>query len=189
VSKGPFAYLDVMFDGTNPAAYTEALTRLEGSLKAAAEARFGTSHPRVTHFQNDWLTSNHWNNLFPEETLKAGLKRAITTARGDDPLHPKPMEFFWVCAREHDFHVYYCEGLRQVTVIIFTPPPLVAEDGAPSGATVGANTLTTKEPIWVVKKKENYEATATGYPGLISTLATIAGPPAATIIERQIYHD
>ena len=34
------------------------------------------------------------------------------------------MEVLWISAQDPDFHVYYCEGPRQVTVLIFfTPRP------------------------------------------------------------------
>jgi hypothetical protein len=188
VSKGPFAFLDGMFDGTNPSAYSDAKTMLAGPLKAAAEARFSAGNSVVTHFDDHWLTNgNHWQHLQPEETLKAGLTAAITKAQGGDPTHPKPMEFFWVCARDNEFHVYYCDGPRQVTVIILTPPPL-DNGGHPSGDTVKLNKLTNPEPLWVVKAQDNWETTppGNGYPGPMTTLANV-GPPPTAIIQRRIY--
>jgi hypothetical protein len=191
VSKGPFAFLDAMFDGTNPQAYKDAKTMLAGSLKAAADARFTPGNTRVKHFDDHWLSNgNHWKHLQPEETLKAGLTSAIVKAQGIDPDHPKPMEFFWVCANENEFNVYFCDGPRQVTVIILTPPPLDT-GGHASGATVSLTRLTEPEPIWVVKARDTWE-TATpgnGYPGPITTLKTVPPPNPATIIRRQIYSD
>ena len=191
VSKGPFAFLDGMFDGRNPQAYKDAKTMLAGSLKAAADARFSPTNARVKHFDDHWLNNgNHWKHLQPEETLKAGLTGAITKAQGIDPDHPKPIEFFWVCSRDNEFHVYYCEGAHQVTVIIFTPPPL-DNAGNPSGDTVSLSKLTEPEPIWVVKARDTWETAApgSGYPGPITTLATVPPPNPATIIQRQIYSD
>jgi vacuolar-type H+-ATPase subunit F/Vma7 len=49
-----------------------------------------------------------------------------------------------VCADEDRFQVYICEGPRQITVIVFTPPP---KDRAHEPV----DTLTEDEPIWVVK--------------------------------------
>jgi hypothetical protein len=175
-----------MFDGTNPSAYAAAKVKVAGSLKDAADARFGAGDPKVVHFQNDWLGgAYHWGNLKPEETLKAGLTQAITKAQGGDPTHPKPMEFIWVCARDKAFHVYYCDGPRQVTVIIFTPPPLDAQEN-PTGGAVETTSLTNQEPIWVVKKQENYD-TSGGYPGPVTQLTVVGPPQPATIIERQIF--
>jgi hypothetical protein len=188
VSKGPFAFLDDMFDGTNPQAYKNAKVMLAGSLKTAAEARFSPNNARVKHFDDHWLSDgNHWKHLRPEETLKAGLSNAITKAQGISPDHPKPMEFFWVCARDNEFHVYYCDGPRQVTVIILTPPPL-DNGGHPSGDTVKLNKLTNPEPLWVVKAQDNWETTppGNGYPGPMTTLANV-GPPPTAIIQRRIY--
>ena len=122
VGKGPFAYLDVLFDGTNAEAYEAAKIELAGSLLAAAERRFGATDRKVQHFQGDWL-GGAWSDLRPEETLKVGLTRAITRAQGDDPGHPKPMEFFWVTCDDHVFHVYCSDGPHQVTVIVATPFP------------------------------------------------------------------
>lgn len=194
VSKGPFAILDGTFDGTNPAAYTNALAMLTGSLAAAATARFGAGNVLVTHFQTHWLNndnnSNHWKHLQPDDTLKAGLSAAIAKARSVDPAHPKPMEFFWVCADEDEFNVFYSDGPHQVTVIILTPPPL-DDHGKRKDAFVKVAELSHPENLWVVKPEDTYETTVpgNGYPGLVTELT--AAPPAAParIIERQIYSD
>jgi hypothetical protein len=54
------------------------------------------------------------------------------------------MEVLWVCAQDPDFHVYYCEGPRQVTVLVFTPRPRGHTDLP----------LNHSESIWVVKVRE-----------------------------------
>lgn len=181
LGKGPFAYLDGLFDGTDAAAYEAAKVKLAGSLQEAAANRFGATDPKVQHFQEDWL-GRAWSDLRPEETLKAGLTRAITRAQGDDPSHPKPMEFFWVPCDDDVFHVYYSDGPHQVTVIIVTPFAGALDE--PS------DNRTTPEPVWVVKQ-EDFETTPAGqdYPGTITELAEVAAPFPATIIERQLYRN
>ena len=197
VSKGPFSNLDEWFDGTNPAVYTSALAMLAGSLEAAAVARFGAASKLVTHFKTHWLSddnnSNHWKKLQPEATLKAGLTAAIKKAQGNDPSRPKPMEFFWVCANEGEFNVYFSDGPHQVTVIVFTPPPLEA-NGNPKDDFEDVANLDHAEQLWVVKPEDKYETQGSGvyYPGPITQLVPV--PPAvvppgdpARIIERQIF--
>jgi hypothetical protein len=191
VSKGPFSNLDRMFNGTDPAVYTNALLMLAGSLEVAAAARFGATSNLVTHFKTHWLSddnnSNHWKKLQPEATLKAGLTAAIKKAQGTDPDHPKPMEFFWVCADEGEFNVYYSAGDHQVTVIVFTPPPLDAT-GKPKDDFEDVANLDHPEQLWVVKPEDKYETTSPGvnYPGPITPLVPVpqADP---RIIERQIW--
>lgn len=187
VSKGPFAFLDQRFDGTNPANYQAALAALGGSLQAAAAARFGAGDQKTQHFQNDWLGgANRWNALKPEETLRAGLTQAITKALQTNP--PKPMEFFWICALDRDFHVYFSDGPRQVNVFIFTPPPLDPGGNPNSAAFTNPATLTTPENLFVVKKRD-WEDNPPGstYPGPITTLVPNTPPPPASIIMREIF--
>jgi hypothetical protein len=57
----------------------------------------------------------------------------------------------WVCANEDEFQVYICEGPRQITVIVFTPPPGEREGRRDHTR----EQLTEDEPIWVVKRKES----------------------------------
>jgi len=195
VSKGPFGFLDGMFNGTDPTAYTAALSMLTGAagLQAAAVARFGATDARVQHFTNDWLgsgaSSNHWGQLKPEDTLKQGLIRAITKANATTP--PKPMEFFWVCAQDRDFHVYYCDGTQHVTVIIFTPPPLDDQGKARFTVNLSALSAPTDPPLFVVKKQD-CESTSPpdGYPSAINPLGPAAPPPPnVQIIEREIMRE
>jgi hypothetical protein len=61
------------------------------------------------------------------------------------------LESLWVCANEGQFQVYICEGPRQVTVIVFTPPP---EEGPGGRREHTEADLTEDEPIWVVKRKD-----------------------------------
>ena len=180
ITKGPFGFLDRRFDGMNPANYTAALNSLTGTLLAAAQNRFPNDVPKVQHFQNDWLGNGAWNQLKPEETLREGLKAAINAALSPNPANPKPMEFFWVCARERAFHVYYSTGPHQINVFIFTPPPV---DPLP----LVAGVLVHPENLFVVKK-EDWEDNppGSGYPGGFTTL--VAGSPGSpAIITRQIF--
>lgn len=189
VSKGPFGFLDGMFDGSDATKYADAIAKLQGSLQTAAEDRWTPGDPRVQHFKTDWLgTGNNWGQLKPEDTLRQGLIRAITKAKATTP--PKPMEFFWVCALDHDFHIYYCDGPHHVTVIVFTPPPL--DVGGNPHITVDPSALTapTDPPLFVVKKKD-WENTGPGqqYPSAVTTLVPQTSPPVAEIIERQIMRE
>src|SRR5262245_7543229 len=94
ITKGPFAFLDQMFDGTNPGNYTAALAAIAapGGLLGAATARIGPG-AQLTCFQDDWLNNPSWNQLKPQETLREGLTAAINAANAN-PANPKPMEFF-----------------------------------------------------------------------------------------------
>lgn len=193
ISKGPFDFLDGRFNGANPQNYIDALNRLAGPLLAAAQARF-PGDPKVSHFQDDWLTSGNWAPLKPEQTLQAGLSAAIKAAIGVAPTAPipvaapataRPMEFFWICAREQEFHVYYFDGPRQVTVFIFTPPP-IQPGGGPNAVTPAS--LGTPEHLFVVKKRD-WESTPPGqtYPGPITTMVAAPGPGQPEIILREVY--
>lgn len=193
VSKGPFAYLDAQL--TNNQAYVDAINKLGQGLEAAAAGKFGAGSPKVTHFKDDWLSAMsgayRWGHLGPEDTLRIGLEQAIGKALSVG----KPMEFFWVCANENAFHVYYCDGPRQITVIIFTPPPLDRPDGGPDNPgkpdrskLASRNQLEVHEPIWVVKREDpnpnGFDAT---YPSPITSRWAVAGPPPGDVIERQIW--
>lgn len=241
VNKGPFFYLDKMFDGTDAVAYTNALAalgpdltpqgqRARDYLNSAAGQRFrdnpadpGDPNPKLkSHFDNDWLNAGpNWKTLFPAETLRAGLREAISVAvdnREDPKGPPLPMEFFWVCAQEKAFHVYYSiseflgvggnPNRKRVTVIVFTPIP---EHGPGGGAPQGTKEqvpdkdLGAAEPIWVVKLKETYEDNfakaggqpGAGYPGAPAVVdREPSGPndppgkkPGWEIVSRQIYYE
>jgi hypothetical protein len=191
ISKGPFADLDARFDGTIKQNYHDALDTLNTTdLLTATQQRYGATNKKTQHFEDDWLGSANnpakynWSNLRIDDTLKWGLIQAIETALQTDP--PKPMEFFWVCANDHSFHIYFHDGPHQVTVMIFTPPPLVGVNGNPNanGFRDPAD-LTTPENLFVVKK---YEVSDAGtYPSPITILypPDPASPP--EIIMREIF--
>jgi hypothetical protein len=159
VGKGrQFGFLDHQFGGEKAdymAAYVEALRRISAPLADLADQHAGTwKGPHVAglntddadHFRQDWL-SRWWPGKDVEQVLRAGYRAAIERAR-DLEL---PIESLWVCAREDQFQVYICEGPRQITVIVFTPPPGTRESGERDHST---EPLTEDEPIWVVKKKD-----------------------------------
>ncbi len=199
VSKGPFRFLDGLFgDPSTPVGYanfTNALNALtlaggsaEATMKAAAQARTiidPASLPQAAtdHFGADWLGLGHgWKKYSPADVLRHGITEAITEA-----LRPpvKPMEFFWVCAKDKEFQVYYSRGPNQVTVMILTPLPDPPGGGSPHAAAP----LTTPENIWVVKKEEAFDAAYPSPVGLTHLGPTTDGVlPAAQVIKRQIYH-
>jgi hypothetical protein len=190
VNKGSqFGFLDATLGGTNfSTAYDAALTRLQGAdpaavLNAAANARIAPN--RLTqddfnHFVQDWLGGNSWwpQNAVPD-TLRAGFTQAITHAKAAQ----KPMEVLWVCAVDPDFHVYYCEGPRQVTVLVFTPHPR-RHTSLP---------LNHSESIWVVKLRDPFD---NQYPNLGNgipapqVVATVQSGPTAgqDIIQQQLFY-
>jgi hypothetical protein len=151
IGKGAqFELIDEQFGGDDrQAAYDAALERLEGeSIVELARRHTGSKRgPRLTpgdveHFEEDWI--GFWKDYPVEQVIREGYRKAITLARDVD----KPIESYWVCANEKSFQVYVCEGPRQITVLVFTPPPLehVHED-----------TLTEDEPIWVVKAHDEFD--------------------------------
>jgi hypothetical protein len=151
VGKGyQFLMLDEQFGGdeaTFMPAYDAALRRIDQPLSVLAEdhATSGSGvsdelkQGDVKHFERHWL-GDWWPRKRVEEVLRAGYREAITRAQAVK----KPIESLWVCANEDRFQVYICEGARQITVLVFTPPP--KEPGHQPAAT-----LTEDEPIWVVK--------------------------------------
>jgi hypothetical protein len=158
VGKGrQFGFLDHMFGGDKDdymKAYDAALQRINEPLAACADEHAaewkgphvaGLNTDDAEHFRNDWL-GGWWPDKDVEQVLRAGYRAAIERAR-DLEL---PLESLWVCANEDEFQVYICEGPRQVTVIVFTPPP-GERDGQRDHSDAP---LTEDEPIWVVKKKE-----------------------------------
>jgi hypothetical protein len=159
VGKGrQFGFLDHQFGGEKDDymdAYDAALERIDEPLaNLAAEHAAEWKGPHVAglntddadHFQQHWL-AGWWPNKDVEQVLRAGYRAAIERARNLE----LPLESLWVCADEDQFQVYICEGPRQVTVIVFTPPP-EERDGERQHS--GAR-LTEDEPIWVVKKKDD----------------------------------
>lgn len=162
VGKGrQFGFLDHEFGGekTNYMnAYEEVLQRINRPLADLADEEAaewkgphvaGLTTDDASHFRRDWL-GRWWRGKDVEEVLRAGYRAAIERAR-DLEL---PIESLWVCAQEDQFQVYICEGPRQITVIVFTPPPGERED-APGERDHTTQQLTEDEPIWVVKKKES----------------------------------
>jgi hypothetical protein len=183
VSKGSqFGFLDQLFDVSSfPSAYPAALGQLQGSVAAAAAAHVSPgrlSQSDVDHFTNHWL-GNWWPRLAVPDTLRAGFIEAIQHAQSVR----KPMEVLWICALDQAFHVYYCEGPRQVTVVLFTPPP----------ARHTTDPLDKAERIWVVKLGNQFD---TQYPTkgpnipAPDTVATVTSGPmqGRPIIKQQLFH-
>jgi len=153
IGKGAqFELIDRQFGGDRDerrGAYDAALDRLDGEtiVELARRHTEPKRGPRLTrgdleHFEEDWI--GFWKDYPVEDVMLEGYRKAITLARDVD----KPIESYWVCAKEDAFQVYVCEGARQVTVLVFTPPPI---EHAPEG------TLTEDEPIWVVKARDEYD--------------------------------
>ena len=194
VSKGPFRFLDQLLGTPGAPVFATAVNTLSGSdsaatLRTAAQARQAQQPTDLTagdvgHFDDHWL-GGWWKELAPADTLRAGIREAIAHAQSV----VKPMEFFWICTQDREFQVYFCEGPHQVTVLVLTPPP-----DAPGHST---ETLTKREPIWVVKLRENSDVAypGLGTPGLINPPAQVAqvtsGPPpplGSPIIKQQVHH-
>jgi hypothetical protein len=159
VGKGrQFGFLDHQFGGEKDDymdAYDQVLERIDEPLADLAEDHAeewrgphvaGLNADDADHFRQDWL-GGWWQGKDVEQVLRAGYRAAIERAR-DLEL---PIESLWVCANEDEFQVYICEGPRQITVIVFTPPP--GERGGRRDHT--REQLTEDEPIWVVKRKES----------------------------------
>lgn len=188
VNKGAqFGVLDDQFGGSGfLAEYDAALSRLQGPdpeplLDAGAAAHVAPNKLSSTdfdHFTQHWL-GNWWPQLAVSDTLRAGFVQAITHAR----TVQKPMEVLWVCARDRAFHVYFCEGPRQVTVIVFTPPP----------ATHTTQPLDRIENIWVVKLREQdddqYPSKGTNIPAPAAVATVHSGPmQGQDIIKQQLHY-
>ncbi|HEV3133176.1 MAG TPA: hypothetical protein VG348_00555 [Acidimicrobiia bacterium] len=151
VGKGyQFGMLDQQFGGNEEdflAAYEAALNRLDQPLADLAEEhtdrRSGLLDELkpgdVSHFRKHWL-GDWWRGKRVEDVLRAGYREAIRRAQDAR----KPIESLWICANENRFQVYICEGPRQITVLVFTPPPREGEHEP-------VDTLTEDEPILVVK--------------------------------------
>jgi hypothetical protein len=155
VGKGyQFAMLDRQFGGTEDeymAAYDAALGRIDDPLGdlAAQHADRGSGlraelkDGDAGHFRKHWL-GDWWAGKRVEEVLRAGYREAIQRAQ----QARKPIESLWICAKEDRFQVYICEGPRQITVLVFTPPPKENEHEP-------VETLTEDEPILVVKEHDD----------------------------------
>jgi hypothetical protein len=185
VSKGTqFGYLDEQFDESNLATeYPAALGRLQGSVAAAAATHIPPgqlSQSDVNHLTDHWLGA-WWPQLAVPDTLRAGFIEAITHANGAQ----KPMEVLWICAQDQAFHIYYCEGPRQVTVIVFTPPP----------ARHTTDPLDKAEKIWVVKLGNQFDTQypnkGPNIPAPVTVAQVTTGPPGMLgqpIIKQQLFH-
>ncbi len=152
IGKGAqFELIDRQFGGDGEQRqqeYDTVLERLDAETIVELARRHTTPNgPRLTrgdieHFEEDWI--GYWKDYPVEAVMREGYRKAITLARDAG----KPIESLWVCADEHAFQVYVCEGPRQVTVLVFTPPPIEH---------VSEETLTEDEPIWVVKARDEYD--------------------------------
>ncbi|MGH9050935.1 MAG: hypothetical protein ACRDY4_14500 [Acidimicrobiia bacterium] len=157
VAKGAqFELVDKQFDGSRPDEYTDALKRIRSrsSIVELAENHVGGRSDGLTrgdveHFKKDWL--DYWgdypHNHPVEAVMREGYRKAIELATAD-PQHPKPIASFWVCANERAYQVYICDDSDQVTVLVFTPPPVEH---------VSEEQLTEEEPIWVAKARDSYD--------------------------------
>lgn len=153
VGKGAqFELIDAQFGGDQTnfmAAYDAALDRIDRETIVELARRHtrperGARLTRgdIEHFEQDWI--GYWDQYPVEDVLRAGYRKAIEVARAAQ----KPIESLWVCADEDSFQVYVCEGPRQITVLVFTPPPKEH---------VEEEELTEDEPIWVVKARDEYD--------------------------------
>jgi hypothetical protein len=153
VGKGyQFLMLDRQFGEPDfMAAYDAALSRIDQPLDdlAAEHADRGSGLRAelkagdANHFRRHWL-GDWWPGKRVEDVLRAGYREAIQRAKDAK----KPLESLWICANENRFQVYICEGPRQITVLVFTPPPKEGEHEP-------VDTLTEDEPIWVVKEHDD----------------------------------
>jgi hypothetical protein len=159
VGKGTqFRMLDRQFGGKESdflAAFDAALVHLTGTgAEPLAEAARKHADPRsgrlnelsdddVEHFRRHWL-EDWWPGHRVEDVLRNGFAAAIGLARE----RRLPIETIWLCADEDAFQVYYVEGPRQVTVIVFTPTPVEQ---------VPDELMTELEPIWVVKERDQWD--------------------------------
>jgi hypothetical protein len=164
VGKGSqFLMLDQQFNnppGTSSSPYGDALNRIDRPLSDLAADHADPSsgvQPGLTdgdanHFASHWLGS-WWPHKPVEQVLRVGYREAIKRATTTN----KPIESIWVCADEDEFQVYICEGPRQVTVIVFTPPPPKHRGLFSKKREHSEEKLTQDEPIWVVKVKDKHD--------------------------------
>jgi hypothetical protein len=158
VGKGSqFGVLDTKYTGEDPGVYEAAISALEsvdeGSMADLARESYGDglSEGDLQHFHDDWLR-DWWQHKHVGELIRQGFLAALRLATEDDPDRPLPLEAVWVCANEGVFQVYVNKGPRQVTVLVFTPPPPSEHDHVPDG------TLTEDENIWVVKTLDDHDS-------------------------------
>lgn len=178
IGKGSqFSLLDDQFGGAKDSrdrAYDEALSRLEATplVELAARHNEQRSNARrlsendLEHFKEHWL-KKWWPKHQVEDVLRAGFAEAIKRAK-DAGL---PLEALWVCADEDAFQVYICQGPNQITVLVFTPPPIEH---------VPDETLTEPELIWVVKQRDKWDK------GEFDVLST--DRKAGDIIQKQLHY-
>ncbi len=105
--------------------------------------------------------------------LRAGIVKALDTAMPNEDHGLLPIEALWVCASEDVFQVYVNRGPHQVTVIVYTPPPVE----------YAADPRTLDEQIWVVKARDDFDGDV---PGPITQLNAAGEWP--VLIERQLKH-
>jgi hypothetical protein len=163
VGKGSqFGVLDAEYTGEDLTVYESAIAALEGaddtSMAELANARHGgkrgaLSSQDVNHFQQDWLGA-WWEHKHVGELIRQGFLAALKIAveGADEGRGPLPIEALWVCADEGVFQVYINKGPRQVTVLVFTPPP------PDEHAHVPDDQLTANEDIWVVKTIDDHDS-------------------------------
>jgi hypothetical protein len=157
VGKGhQFQIIDEQFNSGDRKVYEDALERISRtpSLVALAGQHVASSpltQGDVDHLRDDWFGS-WWPDLPVEDVLRAGYRQAIDRAKNAN----KPIDSIWVCAKEDQFQVYICESEHQVTVIVFTPPPPEQED-LPGERAHSREQLDKNEPIWVVKKRDDWD--------------------------------
>lgn len=188
VGKGSqFGVLD-MFDGARQEDYEAALRRLESSslldlARRRADAG-GLTRGDVQHFHDEWLGEpgatvgvkageqdrRWWPDQHVELVLRAGIRKALELALPNDEHGLLAVEALWVCAAEGVFYVYVNEGPRQVTIIVYTPPPKYSE-----------RERELDERIWVIKARDDYDA---GVPGEIRRLNPDDDWP--VLIERRL---
>ena len=129
VNKGSqFGFLDTTLGGANFRTELDAVRpgcrvriRRRSQHRGARTCCAQPAHAkRLRPFRPGLARRGGWwpQNAVPD-TLRAGFTKAIEHAKA----RQLPMEVLWVCARDPDFHVYYCEGPRQVTVLVFSPHP------------------------------------------------------------------
>lgn len=150
VGKGSqFGVLDTKYTGENIEVYLDAISALESvdeaSMADMARQRYveGLSDFDVEHFRKDWLR-DWWRTKHVGELIRQGFLAALRIAI-EDEANPLPLEAIWVCANENTFQVYVNRGPRQVTVLVFTPPPPSQDEH------IADEFLTEHENIWVVK--------------------------------------
>lgn len=184
VGKGTqFRLLDNTYAG-DEAAYVNALDAAitvlssEGSTSslediarqhtpASGSSSEGLSDGDIEHFASHWL-----GGWWPEHPVRQLLRHGFLEANRVAKEAKLPLEALWVCSEENVFHIYICRGPRQVTVIVYTPPP---KEWVPF------NQLKKEEPIWVVKVWDNFDDHMPGDPDVLGHVGN------QQIIKRQLW--